>query len=162
MPNVLADIATLVADALNNAPAGTFSQSFGAVRSYADWELPLEESPTGNEALRVDVVPVPALESELESRGAISYSPATDIIVRKRLGQDARGVDGKLLLAEVDALVLFVQELAEFFTADQMDAETGARWKQTDIRRAYVPSHLKERHQFTGQIRVTFDVSTAL
>lgn len=158
MPNVLAACAAAVTDALNDATAGTFSQDFAAIRSYADWELPLEESAEAD-AVFVDVVPVPQLESELETRGSLSYSPAVDVVVRKKLGPEKRDMNGRYALAEIDALVLFVQELAEFFVIDQF--ASGERWKQTDIRRAFVPHHLYENHQFTGQIRVTFETSKA-
>jgi hypothetical protein len=160
MPSVLIQVADEVVTTLNSALPGTFSQTFEAERSYADWELPLEDSAPQDRVL-VDVTPVPPLESELETRGSIAYRPAVDIIVRRRITPSQRDANGKLLLAEIDALVLFVEELAEFFTTDQLATST-ARWAETEIRRAFVPTHLREKHQFTGIIRVTFDLEQAL
>ena len=48
--DVLEKVATGVTDALTG---GTFSQPFTAERSYADWELPLDDADAGD--LRVDV-----------------------------------------------------------------------------------------------------------
>ena len=125
MPNVLADIATIVTDALNSAPDGTFSQSFEAVRSYADWELPLEENQGGT--LMVDVVPVGKLDGDIETRGSLSYSPAVDIAVRLGLGPEKRSVNGRFDVAEVDELVAFVQSIAEYFAVDRFGGRSEER-----------------------------------
>src|SRR5688572_23996320 len=157
MAAVLVETAEAVAEALNDAAAGTFNEEFEAVRSYADWDLPLEKSSPLDGRVLVDVVPVPPVETELETRGYIGYKPAIDIIVRKRLNPDQRDPNGRFLLAEIDALVLFVESLTQFFTETTLS--NNARWSETEIRRFYVPAHLHKEHQFTGMVRVTFDHS---
>ena len=71
-----------------------FSQEFEPVRSYADWELPLEDS----DDLHVDVVPVGSPDMELETRGSIGYAPQVDIVIRKRLAAGQQEADGTLIL----------------------------------------------------------------
>lgn len=159
MSSVLVETAEAVVTALNSAAAGTFSQRFQAERSYADWELPLEESAPADRVL-VDVVPVPPMAIDAETRGDVAYQPAVDMIVRKRLTPDQRDGDGKLLLPEVDSLVLFVEELSEFHMLEELS--NGARWKETEIRRSHVPAHLRQFSQFTGIVRVTFDYGKGL
>ena len=159
MASVLVETAEAVVTALNEAAAGTFTQSFAAERSYADWELPLEDSAPADRVL-VDVVPVPPMESELRTQGDIAYQPAVDIIVRKRLTPDNRDGNGRLMLASVDELVEFVEQLGAFFMAEELS--TGARWQATDVRRSHVPAHLRQSNQFTGIVRVTFDYDKAV
>lgn len=151
MSSVLIQTAEAVVAALN---AGAFTQSFDAERSYADWELPLEESSPSGRVL-VDVTPVPPMEMELETQGSIAYKPAVDVIIRRRLGPELRQAGGRFEIRELDALTDFVEEVAEFFVKDTLDG--GARWNATEIRRAFVPAHLHKHHQFTGIVRVTFD-----
>lgn len=158
MPDaVIVATAAAVVTALNAAPASVFAHPFQAERSYADWELPLEESAPTDRVL-VDVTPVPPLATELASRADIRYAPAVDVIVRRRLNPNQREADGKLALPEVDSLVLLVEQIHEFFTPARLVAYDAAAWESTELLRQYVPSHLREHHQFTGQIRLTFTV----
>lgn len=156
MSSILIRVAEDVKDALN---AGTFGQKFEAIRSYADWELPLEESIEEGKVF-VDVVPVPPVPVDIETRGSLNYQPAVDIIVRRRMGPERRDASGKYSLAELDPLTDFIEELAEFFVEDEL--ANGGRWNATEIRRAFVPAHLHGKHQFTGIVRVTFDAEKSL
>jgi hypothetical protein len=148
-----------VTRALNDAPAGAFGQKFEAVRSYADWELPLEDSGPLDGRVLVDVVPVSTPATEIETRASISYQMQVDIVVRKRLGPENRDAAGRYLLASIDPLVLLVEQINERFTPVRFatpdhvawDAEAGNR-----ILAAYKPSHLREHHQFTGIVRLGF------
>lgn len=146
-----------MAAALNGAPEGTFASKFHAERSYADWDLPLEDSAPAGQVL-VDVTPVPPIATELASRADIRYAPAVDVIVRRRLTPEQREADGKLALTEVDSLVLLVEQIAEFFTPARLVTYDAAAWESTEVLRQVVPAHLREHHQFTGQIRLTFTV----
>jgi hypothetical protein len=147
------------ADAVLNVLADhRFSQEFAPLRSYADWELPLEDA--GD--LRVDVVPAGSPEMELETRGSIGYTPQVDIVVRKRLAQEQQEADGTLILPEIDDLVLLVQEIAEYFMADRLAEFEGAAWERTQILAAFKSSHLRQYRQFTGIIRLTFKAQTDL
>jgi hypothetical protein len=156
---ILVATADAVTRVLNDAPAGAFSQKFEAVRSYADWELPLEESSPLDGRVLVDVVPVSTPAMALETPVSISYQVQVDVVVRKRLGPDSRDASGRYLLASIDPLVLLVEQINERFTPVRFatpdnvswDAETGNR-----ILAAYKPSHLREHHQFTGIVRLGF------
>lgn len=134
----------------------SFSQDFEPKRSYADWDLPLE----GSEGLHVDVVPVNAPDFELESRGSISYAPQVDIVIRKQLSQEEQDVDGGLVVSVIDALVYLVEEIAEFFVTDRFSQIESIIWLRTQILAAYKASHLRQYHQFTGIIRLTFSATT--
>lgn len=158
MTAVLVSVANAVTDALNGA---SLSQRITAVRSYADWELPLEDSDP-SDVLLVDVVPVGMnYGTELASRDTLDYSPAIDVVVRKRLGPDKRQAGGTFTLAEIDELVLFMEEINEYFTAARLATYTEAAWDSeigTKILAAYIPSHLRQHSQFTGRLRIPFVV----
>src|SRR5262245_24348316 len=90
---------------------GQFSQDFEAERSYADWELPLEEA----DCLRVDVVPVSNMPVALQTRGDASYKPSVDIVVRRKFGvPDQEERRGRIAIEEIDALVGLVEEIHQF------------------------------------------------
>jgi hypothetical protein len=133
-----------------------FSQEFEPVRSYADWELPLEDAGV----LHVDVVPVGSPEIELETGGSIGYMPQVDIVIRKRLATDQQEADGTLVLPEIDDLVYLAQEIAEYFVAGRLAGFEDAAWERTQILAAFKPSHLRQYRQFTAVIRVTFRTPT--
>ena len=99
------------------------------------------------------------LESELVQRGGeyvIEYMPAVDVVVRKRISPDQRDAKGKVKLAEVDELVLLVQQINSYFVPSRLADYTSAIWESTDLLATYKPSHLKEFHQFTGVVRIKF------
>lgn len=152
MPAVL----VLAAEAVLLAIQGhTFSLPFEAERSYANWDLKLEDAA----GLRVDVVPVFNPNSEMDSRGSLKYELAVDVGVRKRLGLDAQAESGQIDVEEIDRLVFLVEELHEFFLGRRLNDESNAIWTAVDIRAAYIPRHLKELRQFTGLIRLSFESS---
>jgi len=141
------------ADAVLSALADQrFSQEFEPERSYADWELPLEDSAE----LHVDVVPVNSPDFELETRGSVSYMPQVDIVIRKRLAHDQQEPDGTLVLPEIDDLVYLVEEIAEYFVTDRFGDSDTIVWQRTQIVAAFKPSHLRQYRQFTGIVRFTF------
>ena len=147
------------ADAVLNVLADNdFSQDFEPQRSYADWDLPLEDS----DDLNVDVVPVNAPDFELETRESISYAPQVDIVIRKRLVQEEQEADGSLVLSVIDDLVYLVQQIAEFFVTDRFSEVESIIWQRTQILAAYKASHLRQHRQFTGIIRLTFTATSDL
>lgn len=155
--DVLEKVATGVTSALAGA---TFSQTFTAERSYADWELPLDDDAADD--LRVDVVPVNNPATELEARDQVNYTVAADIVVRKKLNVAEQDPStGRIELAEIDALVALVLEIHQFFLAARLASYDSASWDKTEVRAAYIPKHLRQHRQFTGIVRVTFDVSLA-
>lgn len=166
MSAVLITLADAIASEINAAEWDGLAVA--AERNYADWELELR---TLGE-LHVDVVPVEYSETELDGRGSVGYACAVDIGVRKKFGQPDLEKCGRIDLAEIDRLVLFVQELHEFFIkADSTDGTTigrrlqdytDASWRETTIRSTYSAKHLREMQMFLGIVRVTYDVSKTL
>ena len=63
--------------------------------------------------------------------------------------------------ADSDELVLLMEQLTAFFAMETLS--NGARCKEFDLTRSHVPIHLRQNTgQFTGQLRVTFEISNAL
>lgn len=157
--SVLADTAAAVLTELEET---TFSLPFDPVRSYADWELKLEDAAPAN-AVLVDVVPVSSPDFELETRGSVVYRPQVDIVVRKRLGDESKDASGRLIVLVVDELVYLVEEIAEHFACNRFElAEHQPIWQATEILSAYMPSHIRQFQQFTGVVRLTFSASVDL
>lgn len=141
-----------IADALTAKINGhAFSQSFTAVRRYADVDAKLEEL-----NLKVEVVPVERVESELDTRGSLRYLASCDVVIRKRVGTVGAGVDA----SEVDRLVALTLEVNEWLTARTLD--DGSLWDSTTIIANVIHKHLREWSQYTGILRVTYYLSQEL
>ena len=70
--------------------AATLSQTIAPERSYADWELSLEDS----DVLHVDVVPVTTGQQvDLNTRGTRRYTVPIDIAIRKRFSTTKQNDD---------------------------------------------------------------------
>lgn len=131
-----------------------------AERSYADWDLPLEEF----DELRVDVVPVNVSEIELETRGAALHVVRSYIAVRYRFRPEERTDIGRVDVAEVDELILLLQQINNYF----INGGQGRRllfmpeavWTASDVRTWYMREHLREMAQFTGIIELKYEVTT--
>lgn len=164
MTAVLVQLAEAITAEL--AAASFDGLSFDPVRSYADWELELREL----NVLNVDVVPVAYDETDLDGRGSVGYACSIDIGVRKRFGQSDLEKCGSVVLAEIDRLVLFVQELHEFFIKASSDTTIGRRlqnytdasWRETRITSTYSQKHLRDMQMFLGIVRVTYDAGKDL
>lgn len=150
-------IAVSVADELV-AMLVTASTAFagGAIapeRSYADWELELPDASD----LRVDVVPVTTEQkAELASRGKMGFDVPVDVAVRQRFGQDKQDAQGRVAIAEVDPLMLLVEEIFTAFAAQRMTNFQAAAWQETRILAAPIREHLHKHKQFTGIVRLIF------
>ncbi len=155
MAAVLVDAAEAVKTGLNSA---SLSQSFRAERSYADWDMELEDIDT----LRVDVVPVAHEDSDLADRGHIAYECAIDVGIRKRFSQDDQAMSGRVATDEVDALVLLVEDVVELFAGKVLTDFTSGIWHEAEVRASFNRAHLRELRQFTGIVRLPFDVEKAL
>ena len=156
---ILSDAAQAVVNALTaGLVASSFSQTFVPERSYADWELALDDADKGE--LRCDVVPVNNPKTELDGRNSLSYTLACDLILRQKLNSPHQDeVTGRIGLPHVDNLVGLLLELHEFFCIDRFADLEDAAWEATDVRAAYVANHLNEHRQYTGVIRITFSTS---
>lgn len=146
-------VASAVADAMNDAPSGTWSRQFQAVWNYADWSLSLQE-----DGLFVDVVPGGVRNYELGDRGEVEYLVDTDIVIRERLQPgDRRASTGRLSPDELGVLSLLTEEMAEFWTGDRLDDLPRASWEESEFRVSYARDHL-QIGQWTSVIRVTHRV----
>lgn len=141
-------VAKAVTDHLGRA---TFGQAVTIERSYADWELALDEAAT----TRIDVVLVTTEQTtELTTRGGSQYLVPIDIAVRKRFEVDGDRIPND----QVDALMLLVQNVHDHFTPERPNDFPIASWEETKILVAPLTKHLRELRQFTGIVRVTFRV----
>lgn len=149
------------AEAIKNVlNAGEFIADFEAERSYPDWNLELAEA----KQLHVDVVPVGYVETALASRGSVGYQVTVDIGVRKKFGQlSQESRTGRIDVAEIDELILLVQQIHQYMChQDRRVLAENVHWKETVITDAYVTKHLRELRQFTGLIRVNYNVHVVL
>ena len=93
----------------------------------------------------------------------VRHAPAqaiADIVVRQKLSVPEQDPStGRIELAEIDVLVGLVLEIHQFFLAARLASYDMAVWDKTEVRAAYIPKHLRQHRQFTGIVRVTFDVS---
>lgn len=168
MPDaVMVAVANAVTDEIRG---GDFGQEIQPERSYGDWNEQLENL---GDKIRVDVVPVSA-KAELATRSEWQYRVVVQIIVRKRLGFNQQDEEtNRVLVEEVDELVLLTQRLGEYFAPAQ-PSQSGRRL--TDLpEAAWVPdagsnesgsnfevfaemSRLKEYRLYLGVVRLTFAV----
>lgn len=146
-------IAKAVTAALN---AHAFSQSFTAVRSYADWD---EELAADDGDLHVDVVvSQTGTEDELATRGSAALSTPIDIGVRRKFGVSQQDDStGRVEVSEIDALQYLTQELRVFFLGAALTGYAGAKWKSSNPRLTFNRRHLRENRQYTAIIRLVFD-----
>jgi len=134
--HVVVQVAQAVTDALN---AGTFSMPFTAQRMALPL-FTLEEM----QDLHVTVVPREVASSVLD-RASDEDEVKVDVAVQKRAASVA--------VADVDPLLAFVQEIADFLNRRQMG---DAIWKKTENKPVYLPEHLREKEQFTSVLTVTY------
>lgn len=164
MSAVLVTLADAITAELNAATWDGLAPNWE--RSYADWDIGLKT--IGQ--FKCDVVPVAYDETDLDGRGSVGYACSVDLGVRKKFGQEDLEKCGKIVMAEIDRLVLFIEELHEFFIAPSDDTTIGRRlqdyteasWRETTIRSTYSQKHLREMQMFLGIVRVTYDVSKTL
>jgi hypothetical protein len=165
MPAAL--VATAVA-ATAMLAAASLSQPIVPVRSYAEWDLELKGmDPIADrdaDKLFVDVVAHETLQLvELATRGSIKFTVPIDIAVRRKFGQDKRDPGtGRVLVEEVDALMLLTEEIYLAFMPQHLTDFPAGVWQSTDLLGTPVKDHLRTLHQFTGIVRVTFRVDVAL
>lgn len=162
MSAVEVDIAEAIKDELNTYD---FGHSFKADRNYADVSTKLEVI----DELTVHVVPWSA-ESNLEDRGELTYTVQTDVLIRKRFGMPAQETgSGEIDATEIDALMELRQKIGEYFTPSQVTSQNGRRladqpnavWIETKTMAAYVRPHLRQFRQFTGWLRITYQICRA-
>ncbi len=149
MPSKIALLADAVKTSLNT---GTFSQTFTAERKYIPAKS-LEELETAA-ATDAPVVIVVARSNEIENLSRVDRQKTVDIGigVQKRLTQacDPGSEDGN---AELDATLLFVEEIAAHFTPGEYG---GALWVATKNDPIYDQEDLTNNRTFASMVIVTF------
>lgn len=137
-------------------------EDFTPERSYADWANDLDAL----EGLRVDVVPVTYEEAGLLNRGTIRYLCSVDVGVRRWFDRSKQeGSENRIKRSELDRLILFVQELHEFFckppdgVGRRLATYEAAVWQDTKIRSTYSRKHLHSHRMFLGLLRVQYATS---
>jgi hypothetical protein len=155
MPSSRAAIADAVTSMLNAASgSSTFSGvTFKATRKY----VPANQL-KDLDGLVLTVPPIGPEQRTLEARKLIQKVFSVDIGIQKRLtpGCNPESAQGN---AEVDALMLFAEQVAAFFeppgpTNGSITATT-AWWVGTAIEPAYDPAHLRELRVFTSRVILT-------
>ena len=143
-----------VANALVSQLAdGAFSQSF-VPRLVFDNELELKNAGT----LHVDVI-MADVNADVESQTGVVYTVPIDVVVRQRF---ARNNDGDVPAADVNNLILLVEEVFEGLALARLSGHPAAAYSEVEIRALFVPKHLRELGQFTGIIRLTYEADKGL
>lgn len=152
-------VADLVTAALNAHDFGE-GVDFKADRNYADFDVPLEDL----DELRLDVVPMNHVTSELIARGAVGYDVNVNIALRKRFTpSETEPGNGRVDVAEVDRLVLLLEQIHEHLCGYQeRELDDDVSWTDTKITDSYVVEHLRVNRQYTGLILCTFHVTRDL
>ncbi len=136
---VITDIADAVAAEINRA---TLSQPATASREYLP-HFKLEDM----QELRVTVVPKSVL-TQPGGRAHNQHDYAIDVAVQKKL-QKADN-------AEIDPLMMLVDEIADHFRFKRLSSFPNAMWLKTENQPVYSPEHLQEMRQFTSVLTLTF------
>ena len=135
---------------------------FTVERTYAEADEELASDELAKP--RVDVVMPDGYDSvDLETRGMVRYEVTVDLILRKRLGRESQeSRDGDLDQTEIDSLVLLAETLGLAATYARMTDFTSAAWVKTEHAPLFNRAHLRQFHQFTSVIALTFEISQEL
>jgi hypothetical protein len=136
------NIADAVTTELNTAPAGTFDQSFTAVRHVLP-EFELSELI----GLKVTVVPK-GVDISGSTRSVCQHDVQIDIGVQKKLGKD--------LDTEVATMCGLVDEIASFLEKRPLAAALNVAWVRTENNPVYAPEHLAGQRVFTSVLTLTY------
>lgn len=170
-PAVLVKVTDGMTTEVNAAlEAGLFvGLQFKAERSYAEFQ---DEELDDLDCLKVDLVPVGYTKTELDDRSSVLYVTSSDIAIRKKFSEAQLTQSRRIKKSEIDRLVLFVQELHEFFLRPDVEEGTpvgtrlttypAATWRETNIRTTFSRRHLRDLKMFLGVIRVSYEVSKPL
>lgn len=156
-------VAVSIAKAVEVKIRGTkFEQEFVLQRSYADWDLKLENldqlEMKDSDKLHVDVVSHSSEQAvEHAARGKLRFTVPIDIAVRRKLGPDDQDSDtGRLKLLAIDELMELTQRMYELFAHQELNGFPEGTQEETTIEVAPFREHLRELRQFTSIVRVVF------
>ena len=139
---VITDITDAVVASLNS---GSFSRPFTAQRRYQpSFELPEMQT------LQVSVVPK-SVSITKATRDSGYFDFAIDIGVQKKVNTEA--------LAEIDALMTLMDEIADRLRLTRLDGAPQAAWLSIQHEPIFAPEHLDQLRQFTSVLTVTYRVA---
>lgn len=139
---VITEIADAVVASLSS---GSFSQPFTAQRRYQpSFELPEMQT------LQVSVVPK-SVSITKATRDSGYFDFAIDIGVQKKVNTEA--------LAEIDALMTLMDEIADRLRLTRLDGAPQAAWLSIQHEPIFAPEHLDQLRQFTSVLTVTYRVA---
>jgi len=139
---VITDIADAVVASLNSR---SFSQPFIAQRRYQpSFELPEMQ------ALQGSVVPK-SVSITKATRDSGYFDFAIDIGVQKKVNPET--------LAEIDALMTLMDEIADHLRLTRLDGAPQAAWLTIEHAPIFAPEHLDQLRQFTSVLTVTYRVA---
>ena len=143
--SLITDIADAVVTELNSAPPGTFSQPLVAQRHYRpEFDLATLKD------VKVSVVPK-AISISGAARGINQHDVSIDVAVQKKVAAPDN-------IAELDGLMLLVEQIGELFRLRRLAAVPGAIWSGTENAPVYSPEHLESKQVFTSVLTLTFRV----
>lgn len=135
----ITDIADAVKDELNG---NLFSQEFTAERHY----LPFFDL-AGMKTLRVTVMPRD-IDMASGTRISTQHDYKVDVAIQKKVTTTNN--------AEIDMLMTFVEEIADFLTRRQLAGQPDAIWVNVANKPVLVADHLAEYGQFTSILTLTY------
>jgi hypothetical protein len=150
---IVALVASVVA-LLNAAPEGTFSQDFEAAPV---WQRPEDaENARGDyySTLRVFVRPGTVEQTVLTRGGHVRNDLLVVVQVTKQVAKQSN--EHAASLAEIDALVAFVQELQDYMRLHPIGDRDLPQWAQSSIDPVMSLEALQTRRQFESDILVTY------
>lgn len=158
IPVQVAETVRSMIEAATTVTVNPLSLEFTLERSYADWDLALEDATE----TRVDVAFVSTkIEAELAARGGrLAYTVPVDVCIRKKFGPEHQcDRTGRLSNSAIDPLVLLTQELFVLFTMRRLANDGSIVWKEDPkLLACPINKHLRELRQFTSLIRLMFEV----
>jgi len=140
--SVAVEIAEAVKTELN---AEAFGMAFTAERAYLP-EYDLQDM----SVLTVTVVPK-AMDGERVARSAEQVDYQIDVGVQKKLATAS--------VAEIDALMALVQEIADRLRFRRLAEKPDALWVRTQNEPVYSVEHLSQLRQFTSVLTLTYRVA---
>ena len=142
MATTIVNVADAIVTTLNDAPQGTFSQSFTAQRKV------LVEFRLGEMGEDVHVTVVPSATAIAETgRSASQYDYQVDVGVQKRLDD---------IEAEVPGLCRLVEEILAYLRAAPLVGLSSAHFLDAANDPVCYQAHLAEMRLFTSVLSVTY------
>jgi hypothetical protein len=138
MPANVVAIADAITAELNG---NSFNQPFTAQRLY----LPIYDLKSMSD-LKVTVVPKGVTSSSLD-RSRDNFDYQVDVGIQKKVPNQ---------VATIDALMLLVEEIGDYFRSNPLSSYPGARFMNVENSLLYAPDHLQEMLQFTSVLTLTY------